>query len=84
MRILDRDIAVFTGRRAEMRPSNLETSVIGQFLATLKDRGTELPYPQSIKPVLYLKCWGSDYPYLQGGEMQKRWLPVPVGARPNL
>ena len=84
MHILDRDIAVLTERRSEMRSSNFETSVIGQFLATLKDRRTELPYPKSSRPVLYLKCWGSDYPYLQGGEMQKRSLPVPVGARPNL
>ena len=67
-----------------MRTNSLESSVFGQFLGTLKDRGTELPYSQSSRPVLYLKYWGSDYPYLQGGAMQKHWLPVPVGARPNL
>jgi hypothetical protein len=67
-----------------MRSSNLETSVIGQFLATLKDRGTELSYPQSSRPVLYLKCWGSDYPYLQGGEMQTRWLPAVVKSSPTI
>ena len=59
-----------------MRTSSLEPSVIGRFLATLKDRGTDLPYPPNSRPVLYLKCWGSDYPYLQGVVQQKRWLPA--------
>lgn len=63
-----------------MRTNNLRTSVMGHFLATLEDRGTELPYLQGGKPVLYLKCWGSDYPYLQGLEQQKRCLPVPVDS----
>lgn len=59
-----------------MSSNNLERSVIDQFLAALKDRRTELPYPQIRGPVLYLKCWGSDYPYLQGVEQEKRWLPA--------
>jgi hypothetical protein len=67
-----------------MRTNSLEPSVIGQFLGTLKDRGTELPYSQSSRPMLYLKYWGSDYPYLQGVEQQKRWLPVPVDSRPGI
>ncbi len=66
-----------------MRTSNLQTLVIGQFLATLKDRRAELPYPKSGRPVLYLKCWGSDYPYLQGVEQQERWLPALVRSRPS-
>ena len=67
-----------------MRTNSLESSVFGQFLGTLKDRGTELPYSQSSRPMLYLKCWGSDYPYLQGVEQQKRWLPVPVDSTPGI
>jgi hypothetical protein len=67
-----------------MRTIVLETSVIGQFLATLKDRGSELPSLQTGRPVLYLKCWGSDYPYLQGVGQQKRWLPAPVGSKPGI
>lgn len=67
-----------------MRSSNLEASVIGRYLAALKGRGTELPHLQSSTPVLYLRCWGSDYPYLQGVEQQKRWLPVPVDSAPSL
>jgi hypothetical protein len=67
-----------------MRTNSLGPSVIGQFLGTLKDRGTELPYSQSSRPMLYLKYWGSDYPYLQGAEQQKRWLPVPVDSTPGI
>ena len=63
-----------------MRTNSLESSVFGQFLDTSKDRGTELPYFQSSRPMLYLKCWGSDYPYLQGREQQKRCLPVPADS----
>jgi hypothetical protein len=59
-----------------MRQSNLEPTPIGQFLATLRDRGNELPCSPSGKSVLYLKCWGSDYPYLQDIQQQRRWLPV--------
>ena len=67
-----------------MRTNNLEPSVIGQFLGALKDRGTVWPYPQSGRPVLYLKCWGSDYPYLQRGEVYKNWLPVLVKSPPAI
>jgi hypothetical protein len=67
-----------------MRTNNLEPSVIGRFLVTLKGRGTEFPYPQSGRPVLYLKCWGSDYPYLQGDEVHKNWLPVVVKSPPAI
>jgi hypothetical protein len=66
-----------------MRPNSLESSVFDQFLGTLKDRGTELPYSQSSRPMLYLKCWGSDYPYLQGREKQNLWLPVAVKSPPS-
>jgi hypothetical protein len=75
---------MFPERRLEMRLSNLETHVIGQFLFTLKNKGTESLNPHRGRPVLYLKCWGSDYPYLQGLEQQKRWLPVPVDSTPGL
>ena len=61
-----------------MRTNSLEASVIGQFLSALKDRGTVLSCPQSNRPMLYLKCWGSDYPYLQATEQEKRWLPAVV------
>ena len=67
-----------------MRTIVLETSVIDQFLATLKDRGAELPSPRTGRPVLYLKCWGCDYPYLQGVERQERCLPVPVNSKPGI
>jgi|GEM_PF-3564422 hypothetical protein len=66
-----------------MRPNTLENSVLGQFLAALKDRRTEVPYPQSAGPLLYLKCWGSDYPYLQGVEQEKRWLPALMDSAPR-
>ena len=67
-----------------MRTNNLEPSVIGRFLGTLKDRRTEMPYFRNERPVLYLKCWGSDYPYLQGGELHKNWLPVVVKSPPAI
>jgi hypothetical protein len=67
-----------------MRLNHLQPFVIGQFLAALKDRGTVLSCPQSNRPVLYLKCWGSDYPYLQGREKQNRWLPVVVKSQPSI
>jgi hypothetical protein len=68
----------------EMRTNSLETTVIGQFLGTLEDRKTELPYSQSSRPMLYLKYWGSDYPYLQGRERQNRCLPVVVKSPPSI
>ena len=63
-----------------MRLTNLETHVIDQFLFTLKKRESESLNPHGGKPALYLRCWGSDYPYLQGLEQQKRCLPVPVDS----
>jgi len=65
-----------------MRISNLETYVIDQFVLTLKEKRTESHNLHRGKPVLYLKCWGSDYPYL-GVEQQKRWLPVVVNSAPG-
>jgi hypothetical protein len=70
-------------RRAEMRESNLETYVIDRFILSLREQGKQWINPPIRKPVLYLKCWGSDYPYLQGLEQQKRWLPVPVDSTPG-
>lgn len=67
-----------------MRYSNLETRVIDPFVLTLSEQGRKSINPQIRKPVLYLKCWGSDYPYLQGVEPQKRWLPVPVDSSPGI
>ena len=61
-----------------MKTIVLESAVIGQFHQTLRDTGAELPFSQTSKPVLCLRCWGSDYPYLQGVEQQRRWLPVAV------
>ena len=71
-------------RRTEMRTSNLETHGIDQFFLTLKQKGPESLNLQNGAPILYLKCWGSDYPYLQGREMQKRWLPVVVKSPSNI
>jgi len=67
-----------------MRLSNLEKCVIDQFVLTLKEQGTESLNPHSGRPVLYLKCWGSDYPYLRGIEQQKRWLPVAMDSAPSI
>jgi hypothetical protein len=63
-----------------MRLSNLETHVIDQFVLALKEQKTESLAPCRRGPLLYLKCWGMDYPYLQGVEPQKRWLPVVVDS----
>jgi hypothetical protein len=63
-----------------MMPNNLDAFVIGRFIAPLKDRAAELPSPQGGGATLYLKCWGSDYPYLHGVEQQRRWLPVVVDS----
>lgn len=67
-----------------MRVSNLETYMIDQFVLSLKERGRESVKPQIRKPLLYLKCWGSDYPYLQGVDQQRRWLPAPVDLSPGI
>jgi len=66
-----------------MRANSFEPSVIGRFFGTPKDQRTDLPYSQSGRPVLYLKYWGSDYPYLQGVGEQKRWLPVAMRSSPQ-
>lgn len=63
-----------------MRLSNLETHKIDQFVLTLREQGKASINLQTAKPVLYLKCWGSDYPYLDGLGQQKRWLPVLVDS----
>jgi hypothetical protein len=65
-----------------MSISNLETHGIDQFVLTLKEKRTESHNLHSGKPVLYLKCWGSDYPYL-GVEQQKRWLPAVMDLAPR-
>jgi len=70
-------------RRTEMRISNLETHGIDQFFLTLKQKAPESLNLQSGAPILYLKCWDSDYPYL-GVEQQKRWLPVMVARTPSI
>jgi len=66
-----------------MRISNLQARVTDQFFFTLKDQGTQSLNPQRSKPLLYLKCWGSDYPYLQRVEEQKQWLPVVMDSAPR-
>jgi hypothetical protein len=66
-----------------MSIGNLETRVIDQFVLTLKEQRTESLTPYRRSPLLYLKCWGSDYPYL-GMEQQKRWLPVMVAKTPSI
>jgi hypothetical protein len=66
-----------------MRANNFEPYTMASFLASLRDRGPDLPHSQSGKPVLYLKCWGSDYPYLQRVEQEKRWLPARIDSAPR-
>jgi hypothetical protein len=72
-----------------MTASNLDAYLIGGFvlnmknlLGVLKNRRTELHNPQSCRPLLHLKCWGSDYPYLQAPEQQRRWLPTVLNSKP--
>jgi len=67
-----------------MRVTNLDTRVIDQFVLALREQGRESFNPQIRKPLLFLKCWGSDYPYLQGVEQQKRWLPALVDSMPSI
>jgi hypothetical protein len=67
-----------------MRPSNPENRVVYQFVIPLEEETRESFNPQIRKPLLYLKCWGADYPYLQGVEQQYRWLPVVVKSPPSL
>jgi len=76
---------MFIERRTEMRPNHFGIQMVDRFLAAPTERGFEsLKPPSSKPPVLYLKCWGPDYPYLRGGEQHKRWLPVPVDSAPSL
>jgi hypothetical protein len=65
-----------------MRISNLQARVTEYFFHTLQEQGSRSLNPQSGRPVLYLKCWGSDYPYL-GVEQQKQWLPVVMDSPPR-
>ncbi len=67
-----------------MRGTDLDTRVIDQFVLTQKEQGRESFNPQIQKPLLYLKCWGSDYPYLQIVDQQKRWLPALVDSTPGV
>jgi hypothetical protein len=64
-----------------MRPNHFGIHMVDRFLTAPIERRFESLKPESRKPpMLYLKCWGSDYPYLQGLEQQKRCLPVPVDS----
>jgi hypothetical protein len=67
-----------------MEFGQLKERVIGQFIIVLEEQESESLNPHQGRSVLYLKSWGSDYPYLQGVEQQKRWLPVPVNSRPGI
>ena len=66
-----------------MRFRDLETCRTKYFFCTLKDQGSRSPNPHNESTVLYLKCWGSDYPYLYGAEQPKRWLPFVVESAPS-
>jgi hypothetical protein len=61
-----------------MRLNHPETRMTESFFHTLKDQGSRSLNPYNHSPLLYLKCWGSDYPYLLEVEQQKRWLPLVV------
>jgi hypothetical protein len=61
-----------------MELSHFQNRKISEFVIGLNGQGFRLPSDRKGRPVLYLKCWGSDYPYLQGVGQQKRWLPVEV------
>jgi hypothetical protein len=71
-------------RRTNMEMSHFENRVIGHFLIVINQQGSKSLYSHKSKPVLYLKCWGSDYPYLQAVEEKKRWLPVPMDSKPAI
>jgi len=66
-----------------MRLRDLETCRTKYFFCTLKDQGSRSPNPHKESPVLYLKCWGLDYPYLNVVEQPKRWLPFVVNSAPS-
>lgn len=66
-----------------MKADHVQASGMGQFFAALREREILLDNPQRSRPMLYLKYWGSDYPYLPGIRQQKRWLPVPVHSTPD-
>jgi hypothetical protein len=59
-----------------MSISNLETRMTEYMFHTLKEQGSRSLNPHSGSPLLYLKCGGSDYPYLREVEPQRRCLPV--------
>jgi hypothetical protein len=68
-------------RRANMEYGHLKERVIGQFVVVVNEQECESINPHEGKSVLYLKSWGSDYPYLRGAGEQRRWLPVPVDPK---
>jgi len=61
-----------------MRISYLETRTNEYFYPSLREQRSRSINPHNDSPLLYLKCWGSDYPYLRKIEQQKRWLPALV------
>ena len=63
-----------------MSITNLETRMTEYLFHTLKEQGSRSLNPHSGSPLLYLKCWESDYPYLREVEQQKRCLPVLVDS----
>jgi len=66
-----------------MRLNHPEIRMTEYFFHALKDRESRSFNPREDSPLLYLKCWGSDYPYLHGFEQQKRWLPLVVNSAPS-
>ena len=68
-----------------MRPNYFSVHVVDRLPAATTERGSESPGPDSGKPpILYLKCWEMDYPYLRGGDQHKRWLPAVVDSAPRI
>jgi len=66
-----------------MRLGHPETCRTKYFFHTLKDQGSRSLNPHKESPLLYLKSWGLDYPYLCGVEQPKRWLPFVVNSAPS-
>jgi hypothetical protein len=66
-----------------MRLSHPETYMTDYFFHTLKEQGNGSLNLHHDSPLLCLKCWGLDYPYLPGVEQQKRWLPLVVNPAPS-
>jgi hypothetical protein len=59
-----------------MRLSPPKACMTEYFFHTLRDQGSRSLNPRKDSPLLYLRRWGLDYPYLGGVEPQKRWLPL--------